>query len=230
MNAVASFFTSSIGRKWVVAVSGLALFGFVVGHLVGNLQIFLGAESINRYGAFLQGTGELLWIVRIGLLVMLLLHIVFTIKLRLENRAARPIRYAVTKRRATSLAARWMMWSGLMVFCFIVYHLLHFTVQVKAVNGTNFDFLLLHDAQGRHDVFRMMVLGFSNWIASAFYIVGVGLLALHLNHGFQSLFQTLGLSSARLASFWTKTGQTLSWLIFLGYASMPVAVLAGLVK
>ena len=230
VNSLTLFCSSSIGRKWIVAVTGLALFGFVVGHLLGNLQFFLGSESINRYGAFLQSTGELLWIVRLGLLAMLALHVIFTIKLRLENRSAHPQGYAVTQRRATTLPARWMMWSGLMVLCFIVYHLLHFTVQVKAMNLSGFDFLLLHDAQGRHDVFRMMVLGFSNKIASAFYIAGVGLLAMHLHHGFQSLFQTLGLSSAKLASCWIRTGQALSWFIFLGYASMPVAVLAGFVK
>ena len=129
MNPFVSFFSSSIGRKWVVALTGLALFGFVVGHLAGNLQIFIGPESINRYGAFLQGLGELLWLVRIGLLVMLVLHIVFTIKLRLENRAARPERYAVTKRLASPFAARMMLWSGLMVLCFVIFHLLHFTTQ-----------------------------------------------------------------------------------------------------
>jgi succinate dehydrogenase / fumarate reductase cytochrome b subunit len=225
LNAISSFLSSSIGRKWIVALSGLALVGFVVGHLVGNLQIFLGPESINRYGAFLQGLGELLWAVRLGLLAMLVLHVVFTIKLRIENRAARPVRYAVTKRRATTFAARWMLWSGLMVFCFIVFHLLHFTAQ-----KIDPSYLTLHDAQGRHDVFRMMILGFSNKAASAFYLVAVGLLAMHLNHGFQSLFQTLGLSSAKLGSFWSKTGQALSWLIFLGYASIPVAVLTGVVK
>ena len=225
MNAITSFFTSSIGRKWTVAVTGLVLFGFVVGHLVGNLQIFLGPESINRYGAFLQSTGELLWAVRLALLFMFVVHIVATVQLRIENRAAQPIRYAVTKRTRTTLAARWMLFSGIMVLCFVVFHLMHFTIQ-----NVDKSFLDLHDAQGRHDVFTMMVRGFSNKAASAFYIVGVGLLAMHLNHGFQSLFQTLGLSSAKLAACWSKTGQALSWLIFLGYVSIPVAVLTGVVK
>lgn len=225
LNAISSFTSSSIGRKWIVALTGLALFGFVVGHLVGNLQIFLGPESINRYGAFLKSTGELLWLARIGLLVMLVLHIVYTIKLSIENRAARPERYAVTKRRATTFAGRMMIWSGLMVFCFIVYHLLHFTT-----HNVDPSYAALHDAQGRHDVYRMMVLGFSNKAASAFYILGVGLLAMHLNHGFASLFQTLGLKTTKLAPFWHKSGQALSWLIFIGYASMPVAVLAGVIR
>src|SRR5439155_23156069 len=121
------------------------------------------------------------------------------IKLRLENHAARPVTYAVTKRLRATAVARWMMWTGLMVLCFIIYHLLHFTVQTIDPS-----YLHMHDAQGRHDVFGMMVKGFSNPMASGFYLAGVGLLAMHLNHGIQSLFQTLGLSSARLASFWIK--------------------------
>ena len=214
-----------------MALTGLVLFGFVVGHLVGNLQVFLGSsEPINRYGAFLQGLGELLWAVRLGLLTMLVLHIVFTVKLRAENRAARPEKYTVTQRRASSPAARWMLLSGLMVLCFIIFHLLHFTVQVPAVNGVGQNFVTLHDAQGRHDVYRMMILGFSNPYASAFYIVGVALLALHLNHGIGSLFQTLGLNSAKLRPLWEKGGPAFSWLIFLGYASIPVAVLTGILK
>jgi succinate dehydrogenase / fumarate reductase cytochrome b subunit len=230
VNAFSSFLSSSIGRKWIVALTGLGLFGFVVAHLVGNLQIFLGPEAINRYGAFLQSTGELLWVARISLLVMVVLHIFYTVKLRIESRTARPERYAVVKRRVASLPARWMMWSGLMVLCFIVYHLLHFTVQTEAVNGLGKNFVELHDAQGRHDVYRMMVLGFGHPVVSGFYLVSIGLLSLHLHHGFQSLFQTLGLNSKKLAPFWSKGGQTLSWLIFIGYASIPAAVLTGLLK
>lgn len=226
MNPLLRFCSSSIGRKWIVALTGLALFGFVVGHLIGNLQMFLGSsEPINRYGAFLQGLGELLWAIRLGLLAMLVLHIVFTIKLRMENRAARPVQYAVTNRRATTPAARWMLLSGLMVLCFIIFHLLHFTVQ-----SVDPSYLTLHDEHGRHDVYRMVIKGFSNPYASAFYIVAVGLLAMHLNHGIASLFQTLGLNSGKLRPLWEKGGPAFSWLLFLGYASIPVAVLTGILK
>ncbi len=225
MNPLLRFLSSSIGRKWVVALTGLALFGFVVGHLIGNLQVFIGPESLNRYGAFLQGLGELLWAVRFGLLAMLVLHIVFTIKLRGENRAARPEKYAVTQRRAATPAARWMLLSGLTVLCFIIYHLLHFTTQ-----NIEPAFRELHDAQGRHDVYRMMIAGFLNPYASAFYLIGVGLLALHLNHGVQSLFITLGLSTGKTRPLWEKGGVAFSWLIFLGYASIPIAVLTKVVR
>ena len=225
MNAIASFLTSSIGRKWIVALTGVALFGFVVGHMIGNLQIFLGPEPLNRYGAFLQGLGELLWAIRFGLLVMLVAHIYFTIKLRVESRSARGIDYAVTKRRAVTLPARAMMLSGLMVLCFIVYHLLHFTVQ-----SIDPSYQTLHDAKGRHDVYAMMIRGFSSPLASGFYLVAVGLLSMHLQHGIQSLFQTLGLNSAKTRPLLEKGGTAFAWVIFIGYASIPVAVLAGIVK
>jgi succinate dehydrogenase / fumarate reductase cytochrome b subunit len=224
VNAIASFLTSSIGRKWIVAITGLALFGFVVGHLIGNLQIFLGPEPINRYAAFLQGLGELLWVIRLGLLVMVVAHIYFTIKLRLESRTARPTAYAVTTRRAATLPARAMLLSGLMVLCFIIFHLLHYTAQTIDPS-----FRDLHDAQGRHDVYRMMILGFSNPLASGFYIVAVGLLSMHLQHGIQSLFQTLGLNSAKVRPLLEKGGQAFAWVLFLGYASIPIAVLTKIV-
>ena len=227
MNPISSYLSSSIGRKWIVALTGLALFGFVVGHLIGNLQIFLGdkGEALNKYGAFLQGLGELLWVIRLGLLGMVVAHIFFTIKLRIENRAARPVGYAVTKRLATTFPARMMTLSGLMVLCFIIFHLLHFTA-----HKVDTSFAHMTDAMGRHDVYRMMIRGFENPWASGFYIVAVGLLAMHLNHGIGSLFQTLGLNSAKLRPLWEKGGAAVSWLIFLGYAAIPVAVLTGVVK
>ena len=225
MNPISSYLSSSIGRKWIVALTGLGLFGFVVGHMIGNLQVFVGPEPLNRYANFLQNLGELLWVIRLGLLAMLVAHIIFTIKLRLENRAARGTPYAVTQRRATTFPARMMMLSGLMVLCFIIFHLLHFTAQTVDPS-----FLALHDEKGRHDVHRMMILGFQNKAASGFYIVAVGLLAMHLNHGIGSLFQTLGLNSAKVRPLWEKGGVAFSWLIFLGYASIPVAVLTGVLK
>jgi succinate dehydrogenase / fumarate reductase cytochrome b subunit len=225
VNRIISFFTSSVGRKWIVAVTGLVLFGFVVGHLVGNLQIFLGPEPLNKYGNFLQNLGELLWLIRFFLLAMLVAHIFFTIKLRLESRAARPQQYAVTNYRAATFPARWMALSGLMVLCFIIFHLLHFTVQ--SVDPSYKDF---HDHLGRHDIYKMMIVGFQNKAASFFYLLSVGLLAMHLNHGIGSMFQTLGLNSAKLRPLWEKGGMALSGLIFLGYASIPVAILVGIVK
>lgn len=230
MNVFSSFLGSTIGRKTIVAVTGVALFGFVVGHMIGNLQIFLGPESINRYGAFLQGTGELLWVVRGGLLAMLVAHIFFTIKLRMGGHAARDTRYAVTNRRAATLPARAMLLSGLTLLCFIIYHLLHFTVQVPAVNFTGANFVDLHDAKERHDVYQMMVRGFQVPAVSFFYVLSVGLLSMHLQHGVQSMFQSLGLNSAALRPSLEKFSVVFAWAIFAGYAAIPIAVLAGFLK
>src|SRR3954469_18213033 len=159
-------FGSSLGKKYIMGVSGCLLFLFVVAHLLGNLQIFLGPEAINRYGHFLQTNPELIWPARIGLLVMVALHIWASIKLTFENRAARPVAYAQYQVVAASYASRTMFMSGLIILAFIIYHLLHFTVQVSQINLTGQNFVDFHDPQQRHDVFRMMVTGFSNiWVS-----------------------------------------------------------------
>ncbi len=225
MNSLASFFSSSIGRKWIVGLTGVALVGFVTGHLLGNLQIFLGQEAINKYAAALQSLGEILWVIRFGLLAVVLAHIYFTIQLTRENRAARPVKYAVSGYRASTRASRTMIVSGLILICFIVFHLLHFTAQKVDVS-----FADLHDAQGRHDVYRMMILGFKNVWASAFYIVGMFLLCQHLSHGIVSFPQTLGLKTKSTSTFWQKLGPLWAWGVFVGYVSIPVAVLTGFIR
>ena len=151
-----------------MALTGLALFLFVVAHLAGNLQVFLGPEEINRYGDFLQTNLELIWPARIGLLVIVLLHIWSAIQLTIENRAARPQPYAQHEVVAASYASRTMFWSGLIIAAFIIYHLLHFTVQVQGINLTGKSFVDLHDAKGRHDVYAMLVLGFKNPLVAGF--------------------------------------------------------------
>src|ERR1051326_8543198 len=161
MNIVTRLFKSSLGRKYIMALSGAALFFFVIGHLLGNLQVFLGPEQLNAYGHFLQTTPEILWPARIGLLAMVSLHIWSAVTLAAENRAARPIPYANWSPSVASYASRTMLMSGLIVAAFVIYHLLHFTVQARAVNLTGQDFSAYLDAKGRHDVYRMMIAGFS---------------------------------------------------------------------
>lgn len=226
MNA-GKLFTSSVGRKFIMAITGLALFLFVFGHMAGNLQVFLGPEPLNRYGAFLQGLGDLLWLVRIGLLAMVLLHIWSAIKLTQENRAARPQPYAQQELVAASYASRTMLMSGLIILAFIIFHLLHFTVQVQAVNLTGKDFATLKDAQGRHDVYAMVVLGFRNPYVSIFYLIAMTLLCLHLNHGVSAMFQSLGWKSPAYAPLIDCGARAISWIIYLGYISIPISVLAG---
>jgi succinate dehydrogenase / fumarate reductase, cytochrome b subunit len=213
-----------------MAITGLALVGFVIAHLLGNLQIFLGPEALNRYGNFLQTTPELVWPLRIGLLAMVLLHIFAAIALTRQNRAARPVAYAHYEVVAASYASRTMFMSGIIVFVFIIYHLLHFTVQVPQINLTGQDFRLLEDSKQRHDIYTMMVSGYRNPLVSGFYVLGIALLSLHLSHGISSLFQSLGLSNRVYMRFLDKLAIVFAIAIFLGYVSIPAAVLMGVVK
>ena len=233
MNLFRHLFCSSLGRKYLMAGSGAVMFLFVIGHLAGNLQIFLGPEAINRYGHFLQSNVELLWPVRLTLLAIIALHIWSATRLTLENRAARPQAYAQWQPTAATYASRTMMMSGIIVAVFIVYHLLHYTVMVKAVNLTGQDFDAkpeFLDAKGRHDIYKMMVTGFRQPLVSIFYLVGVGLLCLHLSHGISAMFQSLGWKKRSYGECLDRGGKWVSALIFLGYSSIPVAILLGCIK
>src|SRR4051812_48956553 len=156
MKVITNIFGSSLGKKYIMAISGAVLFLFVVAHLAGNLQVFLGPEAINRYGHFLQSNPELIWPARLFLLLMLTLHVWSAAKLSRENRAARPIGYGAYQPVGSSYASRTMLMSGLIIFAFIIYHLLHFTVQVQYVNLTGKSFVDFVDPEHRHDIFKMM--------------------------------------------------------------------------
>ena len=210
-----------------MAATGLALFLFVLLHLVGNLQVYLGPEALNRYGAFLQENVELLWPARISLLVIVSLHIWSAAKLTRENRAARPQPYAQHEVVAASYASRTMLMSGLIILAFIIYHLLHFTVQVQGINFTGKSFAELHDAKGRHDVFAMMILGFRQWPVAGFYVVAMFLLFLHLSHGVGAMFQSLGWKNPAWSPIIARFAVVVSWLIFLGYISIPLTIWMG---
>ena len=213
-----------------MAISGAALFLFVVGHLLGNLQIFLGPDQINAYGNFLQTTPEILWPARIGLLASVALHIWSAVTLAKENKAARPVPYATWDSTAASYASRTMLMSGLIIAGFVIYHLLHFTVQTKSINFTGQDFGRFLDAKGRHDVYRMMITGFSYPLVSGLYVVAMGLLCLHLSHGASAMFQSVGWKNQVYGPLIDRFAKITAWVIFLGYSSIPVAVLLGFGK
>jgi succinate dehydrogenase / fumarate reductase, cytochrome b subunit len=225
MNMFLRLFTSSLGKKVLMAVTGAGLFLFVIGHLVGNLQIFLGPEAINSYGHFLQTTPEILWPARIGLLAFVIIHIWTSISLTLENRAARGSQYEVKEVVAASVASRTMIWSGLVIFAFVLFHLAHYTWLI-----VHPEFRDLHDANGWHDIYRMMVLGFSNSWVSGFYVLSIGLLCVHLSHGASAMFQSLGLKNEAYSRAIDCSAKVAAVIIFLGYISIPLAVLMGLVK
>ena len=210
-----------------MAVSGFVLLVFVIGHLAGNLQIFLGREAINRYGHFLQTNPELIWPARLFLLLMVGLHIWAAVKLSVENKAARPVGYAQYRPVGSSYASRTMLMSGLIIFVFVVYHILHFTVQVRYLNLTGRSFVDFTDPEKRHDIFKMMVVGFNNIWVSGFYILGMALLTLHLSHGASSMFQSIGWKNRAYGSVLDKLARIGALLIFLGYSSIPVAILCG---
>jgi succinate dehydrogenase / fumarate reductase cytochrome b subunit len=229
LNFVRNLFCSSLGRKYLMAGSGTVMFLFVVGHLAGNLQVFLGPNAINRYGHFLQSNVELLWPVRLTLLAIIAIHIWSASSLTLENRAARPQAYEQWHPTAATYASRTMMMSGIIVAVFIIYHLLHYTVMLQAVNLTGKDFHGLTETlanhEERHDIYRMMVLGFQQPVVSAFYLVGVGLLCLHLSHGISAMFQSLGWKKRSYGTCLDRGAKWVAALIFLGYSSIPVAIL-----
>ena len=229
MNVIKNIFGSSLGKKYIMAITGGAMFLFVIGHMVGNLQFFLGAEAINRYGHFLQTTPEILWPSRIGLLVMVGLHVWSAVKLSAENKAARPEAYVNLQTNSASYASRTMLMSGLIIAAFIVYHLLHYTVMVQEINLTGQDFHALNetlkDGSERHDIHRMMIVGFSHPAVSAFYIIAVGLLCLHLSHGVGAMFQSLGLKSHVYGPLIDKGSKLFALALFLGYVSIPISVM-----
>lgn len=225
---LANLLRSSLGKKYLMAATGLVLVLFVIGHLVGNLQVFLGAEFINRYGNLLQTNVELLWPVRMFLILCVLIHIWTATRLTAENRAARPTPYINWQPTVAGYASRTMMMSGLIVAAFIIYHLLHFTVMVQAVNLTGKDFDArpeFFDSQGRHDIYKMMVTGFRQPVVSLFYIVGVGLLCLHLSHGVSAMWQSMGWKKRSYSPFIDAVAKWGAALVFLGYVSIPIAIL-----
>ena len=226
VTTVSSFYSSSIGKKMVVAITGVILMLFVVGHLLGNLQIFLGPRWINDYAQHLRDLGPFLWLIRIVLLVSVALHIYFTILLAIENRRARPRDYEKREYVKASFASRHMVVSGLVVLAFIIFHVLHFTARKFNARFP----LLKNDPLSHYDVYSMMVYGFQNIYISTFYVVGLFLLTLHLTHGSSSFFQSLGLNDKKLNSRLAFGGRVFAWLLFVGYILIPVAVLLGLVK
>jgi succinate dehydrogenase / fumarate reductase cytochrome b subunit len=210
-------FESTIVKKAIMSVTGIVLFVFVIGHLLGNLQVFLGAARLNAYSTFLKSNIELLWAVRIILLVCVIAHIVVTIQLARLKSQARPIGYTRKNNAHSTLASRSMYYSGPMIAAFVIYHLLHLTL------GT------VHPDFSPTDVYANVIYGFRQWPVSLAYAVAIGLLCLHLNHGIYSMFQTLGIAHPRYTPAIRSAAAALSILIFIGYVSIPAAVMTGIV-
>jgi succinate dehydrogenase / fumarate reductase cytochrome b subunit len=228
MNLLGSLFNSSIGKKFLMAVTGLVLVGFVTGHLVGNLQIFSPPEKINHYGHLLESLGAGLWLIRGFLLACVLIHVWVAIKLTLENQAARPQGYASDFTNRATLASRVMARTGLVVLAFLAYHLLHFTVRLQHPEWSEHTYRLADGTMVR-DVYTMVLQGFSSVPVSMFYIVAVGLLSYHLSHGLVSLVQTLGLKNEQWTGCLERLARVYCWAYFLLNAAIPLSVLRGFI-
>lgn len=215
---VAALWQSAIGKKALMAVSGIVLGLYVVGHLLGNLQMFAGPEQINRYAALLHVSPQLLWTVRIVLLAALLVHVAAGIQLHMAASAARPVRYGDWRPASSSAASRTMIWTGLLIFAFVIYHLLDLTIGVA-----NPDF-----EEG--DVYHNVLASFGRGVGVAAYLVSMVALAFHLWHGFWSMFQTLGFANRRAAPGIQKTAATVAVILAIGFSAIPIAVVVGLLK
>lgn len=218
---------TTIGKKMVMAVSGLIFFGFVIGHMLGNLQIFLGPDAINGYSHMLHSMPGLLWGARAVLLVSLVAHVTTAVSLVRMNRAARPVPYAVKKDIATDYAAKTMFLSGLTIALYIAYHLAHLTFGLT--KGLGYQHLPL-DAKGLPDVYHNVVHSFRVPWCTAIYVVAQAALSLHLYHGAWSIFQSLGLNHSRYNAALRSSAVAVAMAVCVGFVAVPLAVLFGVVK
>ena len=211
---------SVVGRKVFMAITGQCMVLFAVVHMLGNSSIFIGPDGINAYAQHLHDLGPLVWIFRAGLFAFVAIHIFYGIQLTLENSAANPKLYAVKKQLEVTFASSTMIWTGVLMMLFIVYHILHFTARVTPgiVKGV--------DALGRYDVFTMVVSAFKNGGIAAIYIVAMCALFLHLSHGIQSFFQTMGWNTDRTQCTISTIGKAIAFILLAGYAVIPLSILA----
>ena len=219
-----SFWGSSIGKKTIVALTGIVLLLLLPGHLIGNLLVFLGPDALNEYGVFLHeaGHGALVWVARIVLLTCFVVHIVATVQLTRQNKSARQA-YAHPATVQASRASRIMIWSGFTILAFVIYHILHFTVRAgNDYNGEAYKTMV--DGHEAHNVYKMMIDGFSWAPAVIFYAIAITLLCSHLSHGFASVFQTLGLRSEKTSRTIKILGNIYAWGLWAGFLSIPIAI------
>jgi succinate dehydrogenase / fumarate reductase cytochrome b subunit len=213
--------SNTVGRKVLMAITGLFMLLFVAVHLLGNTSIFAGPGGINAYAAKLHGLGPFVWVFRLFMGAMLAVHVIFGVLLTLENSAANPGKYAVKKMAKATFASETMIWTGLLLLCFLGYHLAQFTLRVTPDIGD------VSRAVRPGDVFTMVRTSFRiTWI-SLVYIAAMVVLFLHLSHGIQSIFQTVGLTNDKALPQFERYGKLLSALFLLGYCSIPVLILAG---
>jgi succinate dehydrogenase / fumarate reductase cytochrome b subunit len=215
---LARFWSSSIGKKAVMAVTGLIMIAFLIAHVLGNLQVFAGPLKINEYSAALRRLGPLLWLARGGLIAALVLHVLAAYQLTQRKRTARPIGYADADPQVSTFAARTIRWGGVLLLVFIILHLLHFTF------GT------IHPAFDHKDVYGNIVVAFQVWWVALLYVLAMIGLGLHLYHGTWSSIRTLGLTRASGNPLKRRAAAVVAWAIYLAFSIIPIAVFAGVIR
>lgn len=219
-------YRSTIGKKIIMAVTGLIGIGFVIGHMAGNLQVFVGPDKLNAYGALLHGPlGEVLWLVRIVLIVAVVLHVLMAYQLTMRARAARPISYKERAPQVSTWASRTMRWGGALLLLFIILHILHFTTGQVDPAGWH-DRL---DRVGRRDVYGNLVASFRIWWVAGFYVLAMLFLGLHLYHGAWSSFRTLGYAKSSAHPLHRRLALLVAAIVWLGFTIVPLGVLAGVI-
>lgn len=214
------FLAATNGKKVVMAITGAVLFLFVLAHMIGNMQIYAGPETFNAYGHFLHSIPELLWALRVLLIVCVLLHIWAAVVLAVRKSQARPIGYTTKRNTASTYASRTMYWSGPIILAFVIYHLLQLTAGVISPGGEYVE----------GDVYHNVVSGFQVWYVSAWYIFSMILLGLHLRHGVWSMFQSVGINHPRHTPVLKKAATIFAVVICGGFISIPVTIMLGVVK
>jgi succinate dehydrogenase / fumarate reductase cytochrome b subunit len=220
MGGIRAFYASMVGKKVVMGVTGLIGVGFVILHSLGNLLVFRGPDAINTYSRFLKGTGELLWTLRVILIVAVILHVVAAVQLARQSRAARPIGYERLKPQVATLASRTMRWGGALLLVFIVLHILHFTTGTIRPEGVF----------SKEDVYANIVLSFRIWWVALFYILSMVALGLHLFHGAWSSVRSIGVSPPSPQPLHRKISIVIAILVWAAFTAIPVAVLSGIVR
>ena len=219
--SLCKFWGSSIGKKLVVALTGVVLVLFLAGHLGGNMLIYAGPEMFDAYAHFLHHMlhGAGIWIFRLVMLACIALHIIATVRLTRENRTARQ-QYEHKATVQASRSSLIMVWSGLTILAFVIFHILHFTVRVDSELA----------AIAKDSPHAMVIAGFQNWLVVLFYIIAMTLLCSHLAHGTASIFQTLGLRSRKTAGPIQVLSNAYALVIWAGFISIPLAIKFGIVQ
>lgn len=226
MSWFVNLYRSTIGKKIIMAVTGLIGIAFVIGHMMGNLQVFIGQDKFDSYAALLHGPlAEVVWVVRIVLVVAVLLHILMAWQLTRRAMAARPVGYRKREPQVSTLASRTMRWGGVLLLAFIVFHILHFTVGAIDPAGA----FHTTDSAGRHDIYGDVVASFRIWWVSGFYLLSMAFLGLHLFHGAWSSLRTLGVVRPSEHPLHRRIAAVVAIAVWLGFTLVPLGVLAGIV-